>query len=159
MPAKTHFTIEYTCGHTEDRDLSAKPAGDRAGFARWLGTHQTCSRCFRAANPRDTATDRTAEVTEAAERDGLPTDLVGTPKQVSWALTVRHDLLRAAYTALVEAGELDDADFTVQILDPAAMLDRAGWWIDNRDQDPATLPDLLADPGTLTAGATTENAA
>ncbi|MWJ38168.1 hypothetical protein, partial [Clavibacter michiganensis] len=94
-----------------------------------------------------------------AERDGLPVDLVGTEKQVPWALRIRAELIRGAYEALVESGELSDAEFEEQVLVTARPLDRARWWIDNKDAAAEDLPELLADPGTIDAGASTENVA
>lgn len=165
MSAATHLPVAYKCGHTEDRDLSDKPAGERARSARWYGEHLVCSRCFKKQQGTDSG-DRAAreakelaEATEAAERDGLPPALIGTEKQAAWALQVRHRMIRNAYAELVEAGTLDDADFQADVLEPAARIDRARWWIDNRDQPATDLPELLADPGTIDAGASTENVA
>jgi len=165
MAIPTIWPITYTCGHVENRDLSDKPAGKRSGSAKWYGAKFTCSRCFKKANgsgetdaERDARHAKEADERRAeAERDGLPVDLVGSEKQVDWALRVRQQLLRGAYTALVEEGDLDDADYEATVLEPARPIDRARWWIDNRDIDPVDLPELLADPGALEDGATTEN--
>lgn len=167
MAVKTIWPVQYTCGHTESRDLSDKPAGKRASSAKWFGEHLVCSRCFKKQNgsdesdaERDARHAKEAEqIREDAERDGLPIDLVGTEKQVPWALRIRAELIRGAYEALVQEGELSDADFEEQVLVPARPIDRARWWIDNKDADAADLPELLADPGTMDAGASTENVA
>ena len=167
MAVKTIWPVQYTCGHTENRDLSDKPAGKRASSAKWFGEHLVCSRCFKKQNgsdesdaERDARHAKEAEqIREDAERDGLPINLVGTEKQVPWALRIRAELIRGAYEALVQEGELTDADFEDQVLVPARPIDRARWWIDNKDADAADLPELLADPGTMDAGASTENVA
>lgn len=167
MAVKTIWPVQYTCGHTENRDLSDKPAGKRASSAKWFGEHLVCSRCFKKQNGSDESdAERDAwhakeaeQIREDAERDGLPIDLVGTEKQVPWALRIRAELIRGAYEALVQEGELSDADFEEQVLVPARPIDRARWWIDNKDADAADLPELLADPGTMDAGASTENVA
>ena len=167
MAVKTIWPVQYTCGHTENRDLSDKPAGKRASSAKWFGEHLVCSRCFKKQNgsdesdaERDARHAKEAEqIREDAERDELPIDLVGTEKQVPWALRVRGELIRGAYAALVETEQLSEAEFQVQVLEAAAPLDRARWWIDNREQDAADLPELLADPGVLDEGASTENVA
>lgn len=167
MPVKTIWPVEYTCGHIENRDLSDKPAGKRAGSAKWFGEHLVCSRCFKKQNGSgESDAERDArhaaeekQIREDAERDGLPVDLVGTEKQVPWALRIRAELIRGAYEALVEAGELSDTEFEEQVLVPARPIDRARWWIDNKDAAAEDLPELLADPGTLDAGASTENVA
>jgi hypothetical protein len=167
MPVKTTWPVTYTCGHTENRDLSDKPAGKRAASAKWYGEHLVCGRCFKKQNgsgetdaERDARHEKeAAQIREDAERDGLPIDLVGTEKQVPWALRIRAELIRGAYEALVQEGELSDAEFEEQVLALARPLDRARWWIDNKDADAADLPELLADPGTMDAGASTENVA
>ena len=165
MAIPTIWPITYSCGHIENRDLSDKPAGKRAGTAKWFAAKFTCSRCFKNSNSSsESDADRVARYAKEAderraeaERDGLPVDLVGSDKQVDWALRVRQQLLHGAYEALVEQGDLDDAAYEATVLEPARPIDRARWWIDNRDHSPADLPELLADPGTLEDGATTEN--
>lgn len=167
MPVKKIWPVTYTCGHTEDRDLSDKPAGKRAGSAKWFGAKFVCSGCFRkntssGETEQERDARRAAEANERrteAERDGLPPNLIGSDAQADWALRVRQELIRAAYERLVQEGDLTDAQFEQTVLAPARPIDRARWWIDNRDAEPAELPELLADPGTLEAGATTENVA
>jgi hypothetical protein len=157
MAIPTEYTITHACGHVRTLDLSKKPAGERAGYASW-SAKKDCFDCYR--KNKDDGSDwkeqLRAEAAAAAERDGLP-PLTGTDKQVEWATTVRYQLLQGAYAALVETGELDDDAYNDQILTPAVLLDNARWWIDNRDTDSADLPELFADPGTITAGASTEN--
>jgi len=167
MPIKKIWPVKYTCGHTEDRDLSDKPAGKRAASAVWFGEHLVCGACFRKSNgSSESDEERDArhaaeaeELRDEAERDGLPVELVGTDKQVPWALRVRQELIRGAYAALVESEQMTEGEFQVQVLEAARPLDRARWWIDNREQNPADLPELLADPGVLVEGASTENVA
>lgn len=165
MAVPARLPVTYTCGHTETKDLSNRPAGERARLAKWYGAKFVCSECFvpgavdetRAELEARRATEHQELVAEAA-RDGLPVDLVGTAKQVGWAIRVRQELIRGAYEALVQTDLLTEEDFKGQVLIAARPLDRARWWIDNRDMSPADLPELLADPGTLDDGATTENA-
>ncbi|WP_053384996.1 hypothetical protein [Leucobacter celer] len=61
---------------------------------------------------------------------------------------MRYELLRDAYTGLVQEGEHSEDDFEDQVLEPARKIGRAKWWIDNRDSTSAMLIELLADPGT-----------
>jgi len=167
MPIKKIWAVKYTCGHTENRDLSDKPAGKRASSAVWFGEHLVCGACFRKSTgssesdeKRDARHAAEAEELRAeAERDGFPVELVVTDKQVPWALRVRQELVQGAYAALVESEQMTEADFQEQVLKAARPLDRARWWIDNREQGPADFPELLADPGTVEAVASTENVA
>jgi hypothetical protein len=47
MAVKTLWPITYSCRHSDERDLSAKPADQRAGYARWLSDKQ-CTDCWHA---------------------------------------------------------------------------------------------------------------
>src|SRR5699024_12706669 len=42
------FAIDFSCGHTETKDLSDTPAGKRRGKVFWLGKNYVCSKCFKA---------------------------------------------------------------------------------------------------------------
>lgn len=152
MAIPTEYEIDFKCGHTETRDLSHKPAGDRAGFAAWLAKTQ-CSECFAASAPKRKkeyakkfAEEAREEAQAAAEKMGLP-QLEGSEKQVGWALTVRNDLILGAHDELTEGegASMTEAEFTERILDPAQRIVRAGWWIDNREQDAADLEELVTD--------------
>lgn len=152
MAVKTEWEIDFECGHSESRDLSHKPAGDRAGFAKWLEGKQ-CTECFEKDAPKrkkQYAKKFAAEEREQAEADakklGLPA-LEGSDKQVNWATTIRNSLILNAHTALVEDNdsELTEDEFTARILEPAQRILRAGWWIDNREQEPQDLEELVND--------------
>jgi len=146
----TVWTITFSCGHTADRDLSDRPADRRAGFADWL-TRTPCTDCWRAAQGEDTtskaewlAHKRAAEQAEAEEwsaRYRMP-PLDGTERAVAWGTRCRYQLVAAAYTALVLEGTTSDTEWEA-IEDAARPLTRAGWWIDQRNADPADLPELL----------------
>ncbi|MDQ8704115.1 hypothetical protein RCO28_16700 [Streptomyces sp. LHD-70] len=58
MVVKTIWSINHTCGHQADRDLSDRPADRRAGFAEWLAK-QECTDCWRASKVGD-ETDKEA---------------------------------------------------------------------------------------------------
>jgi len=148
---RTVWLIDHSCGHQDEKDLSHKAADERAGFARWLAGRD-CTDCWQAArtaNTRDTATwvaERRAAEQEAAtawsERFDMP-PLSGTDKAVLWATRCRHALVTAAHHSLVLDGDLDEAAW--QDLEQAVRtITRGGWWIDQRDADPADLPELVA---------------
>lgn len=152
MSIPTTYDITHSCGHSESRDLSDVPAGQRAGKVAWW-SEKPCFTCFRAKNRRtlskEVQAERDAKHEDALadqERSGLPI-LRGSDKQVKWAIDTRYDLLRGAYTDLVEEGELDEAGFEEQVLELARRIDLAKWWIDNREATSSMLLELLADPG------------
>ncbi|WP_180218804.1 hypothetical protein [Streptomyces albus] len=112
---------------------------------------QLSTDCWRAARDGDPvskaeslATKRAEEAAEAeawAEQYRMP-PLEGSERAVGWAARCRRHLVTAAYTALVAEGELDEHAWEA-IEDAVRPVTRAGWWIDNRDADPANLPELL----------------
>jgi hypothetical protein len=134
MAVKTTWTIVHTtCGHTSTVDLSARPADRRAGYARWLAGRD-CSDCWRAARDEDAEdkavwleTKRAAEQAKAdawAEQYRMP-ELDGTSGAVAWATRCRHQLVSAAYTALVLEGSSSESEWE-QIEDAARTVTRAG---------------------------------
>lgn len=150
MAIATHWKIEHVCGHRAERDLSDRPADKRAGFARWLRERE-CIDCWKASREDGRSTvewlqDKRAEEAAAAQtwqrRYEMP-PLEGPVKAVPWGERCRHQLVTAAYTALVEEGETSEAEWA-HIEQEARAVTRPGWWIDQRETDPADLPELLA---------------
>ncbi|MFF2503578.1 hypothetical protein ACFVTY_09420 [Streptomyces sp. NPDC058067] len=68
--------------------------------------------------------------------------LKGTERAVAWGVRCRHQVLAAAYTALVPEGETSEAEWEV-IEESARTVTRAGWWIDQRSSEPDDLAELL----------------
>ncbi|MEY9961003.1 hypothetical protein [Streptacidiphilus sp. MAP5-52] len=150
MTVQIVFDVTHSCGHEVSTDLSDRPADRRAGFARWLSTRQ-CTDCWR----RDRETDQSeraawlvakraqeqADASAWAEQYAMP-PLDGPAKAVPWGERVRHQLVSDAYTALVVEGDLSEEQWQ-SIEDQARTIDRASWWIDQREADAADLPELL----------------
>ncbi|MEC3997151.1 hypothetical protein VSR01_28080 [Actinacidiphila sp. DG2A-62] len=80
--------------------------------------------------------------------------LAGSVKAVAWGERCRHQLVTAAYQELVSEGEFDDRQWA-EVEEAARLVDRAGWWIDQRNAEPVELPELLA--AATDADRTTEN--
>ncbi|MFI9261389.1 hypothetical protein ACIGT4_27325 [Streptomyces sioyaensis] len=151
MAVKKLWTIDHTCGHiTTGADLSNRPADRRAGYARWL-VGRDCIDCWRTARDEDAdskaewlAKKRATEQTEAeewSEQYRMP-PLDGTDRSVAWGTRCRHQLVSAAYTALVLEGTTSEAEWEA-IENAVRPLTHAGWWIDQREADPTDLPELL----------------
>ncbi|KQQ18756.1 hypothetical protein ASF48_17720 [Rathayibacter sp. Leaf299] len=162
MALPTVFEIEHSCGHVAERDLSDKPAGKRAGLAEWLGK-SPCFDCFKAENASTVSAEvkagreaRRAEAIEWATTHELAV-LRGTDKQKDWAFRVRHEMLAASYEALVVGDGMAESDYDKSVLEPARLVDFAGWWIDNRNVEVRDLPELLADAGLDERASSTEN--
>ncbi|MGW6840260.1 hypothetical protein [Streptomyces sp. NPDC054958] len=150
MAVKTLWSIEHDCGHTTQADLSNRPADRRAGYARWLA-QRDCTDCWRSCRSQDATSQsewleqkRSAEQARAdewAERYRMP-PLEGVGRALAWGSRCRHQLVTAAYTALVVEGEMSDAEWE-EFENSLRPLIRTGWWIDQRDADPEDLPELV----------------
>ncbi|MFF7943314.1 hypothetical protein ACFZC5_26680 [Nocardia gamkensis] len=81
------YSIDHECGHTERHQIPGSNSGGQRDRRADLMRHTECSAC--AAEARQA--DRQSRDAAAAEQ-GLP-DLVGTPRQVSWATTIRAEAL------------------------------------------------------------------
>ncbi|MCM1967972.1 hypothetical protein [Streptomyces sp. G1] len=150
MAVRKLWTIDHACGHTAEADLSERPADRRAGYARWL-SRRDCTACWQAG--RDMNTPASAEWVEQkraveqaatdawAERYRMP-PLEGTDRGVAWGARCRHQLLSAAYTALVVEGAMSASEWEL-LEDAVRPLTRAGWWIDQREAEPTDLPELV----------------
>ncbi|WP_019062406.1 hypothetical protein [Streptomyces prunicolor] len=68
--------------------------------------------------------------------------LEGSERAVAWGVRCRHQVLAAAYTALVLEGETSETEW-VAIEETARTITRAGWWIDQRSSEPGDLTELL----------------
>lgn len=150
MAVKTKWTVDHACGHTAIADLSDRPADRRIGYVRWLAGRD-CTECWKT-NRGDEAKDNAAwlarkRAEEQAEAERWAAQfrmppLDGTVRAVTWGNRCRHQLMSAAYTALVLEGATSEADWEVTE-DAARTVTRAGWWIDQREAEPADLPELL----------------
>ncbi|TCU43283.1 hypothetical protein [Curtobacterium sp. PhB146] len=140
-PIPTEWDITHTCGHTVRKNLSDKPAGQRAGTARWFAKNRQCPACEAEQRAAEDA-----ELRAEAERDGMP-ELVGNDGAVRWAVRIRQEFLRASFRELVETNLVDPAVFQRDVLAAARRVTAARWWIDNREIAASDLPELLAEPG------------
>lgn len=146
MAVKTKWDITFGCGHTETRDLSDKPAGQRAGFANWLSNQDECVDCFRANN-KDVIAEKRLEAALANQPKLGLTDLEGTEAQLKWAPIFRNELIVHAHEELVDDGAMTEEDFESRILEPARNIIRAGWWMDNIESEPQDLEELVTTAG------------
>lgn len=137
-------TITYKCGHSENRDLSAKKPFEQAGFAAWL-VKQPCRNCDpkQLKKKQEWVTAKRAEESRdahAAEKKFGMEPLDGPEKIRDWATRIRVELIARAFETL----GLDEDDFAEQVAAPAGEVNAAGWWLDHRDIDPVDLPAELA---------------
>ncbi|MEU3255943.1 hypothetical protein [Streptomyces sp. NPDC006997] len=112
---------------------------------------QISTDCWKAARDADSETkekwlaEKRAEEQEAsaawAKQFDMP-QLEGPAKALDWGERSRHQLMRAAHTALVVEGRWDEADWA-ELEEKARSITRAGWWIDQRDSEGTDLLELL----------------
>lgn len=150
MVVKTIWQITHSCNHAAARDLSDRAADRRAGFAEWLAK-QECTDCWRSAKEGDEQ-DKAAwleakRAEEQAKSDAWSQQyrmppLEGTERAVAWGVRCRHQVLAAAYTALVLERETSEREWE-EIEETARTITRAGWWIDQRSSEPDDLAELL----------------
>jgi hypothetical protein len=166
VAVKTIWPIEYACGHRDDRDLSAKKADERAGYAKWLAS-KDCTDCWRANQGDNNDTlpkqewlaQKRAEERAAVEEWEQKTDmsaLSGSEKALDWGRRCRHEMLSGAYEALVVNGDMPEGQYIEVIERPARLIDRASWWIDNRGAEPEDVRELV-EAAQSTSAVTTEN--
>lgn len=143
MAIPTTFEIDFACGHTEERDLSKKPAGKRKSIAKWLET-KDCSACSKEEKAAEYKKKLYEDALANQKKLGLP-ELEGTEKQLPWATTARDTLIMAAHEEFVmgENPVMDEADFEQNILVPARLITSSRWWIDYRDTELEDLKECL----------------
>jgi hypothetical protein len=162
MAVKTKWTVEHTCGHTASVDLSDRPADRRAGYVRWLAGRD-CTDCWKASRDNDAQekaawlenkrAEKQAEAGAWAEQHRMP-PLDGTDRTVAWGSRCRHQLMSAAYAALVLEGDTTEPEWEA-VEGAARTVTRGGWWIDQREAESGDLPELLQAVGD--ADRSTEN--
>ena len=141
------YTIIRACGH----EARVKARGPMPGREKKLERERQriCRRC--------TIENQKLEAQVAAEAGDLP-ELVGTPKQIAWAMTLRHraladaesylDYLRESGRVKGRAGK-DGELFEAQkerALEPLRARTEAAWWIDRRNEPGASLLESSWDP-------------
>lgn len=166
MAVKTVWPITFSCGHSEDRDLSPKRADQRAGYAKWLADKK-CTPCWRGSqassgerlSDSEFIAEKRAEEAQAAqewESEARMPDLEGAEKALDWGRRSRHNLLSGAYDTLVMSGDVGDKTWTETIEERARRITSASWWIDNREADAEDVAELVQ-AATTTDAATSEN--
>lgn len=128
------YEIQYACGHIATVQLFGK-AYDRECKIKWLEA-QICPACEHAKKEKRRAEEAKA-AEERAEEFGLP-ELKGTPKQVSWALTIRSKLLQREMGKLEhlkksKRATAEDIEKQSQLLDWLCQHDQSRFWIDHRN--------------------------
>ena len=137
-------TIVRACGHNDVVTIrgSAKRLHLKLGRER----ARTCRPCY--------VQSQKAQAEAAAEAEGLP-PLTGSPKQIAWAISLRHKALSDAEAYLDHLDENEgrpkasarDAELfeakKERVLEPMKAQSEAAWWIDRRHDSPVALLESL----------------
>lgn len=137
------YGVDYACGHS-DRMQVYGPVRNRQAIADQEG-RKDCPACYRQKQDEINAR-KTADATAAAAISGLP-ELLGSSKQVAWAMTIRQNaqaniaLAVARYQEAVDTNKLMSTPLTVPSLEDFVNFAQrvmrqteAKYWIDRRQE-------------------------
>lgn len=140
MSNEDWYEVSHACGHVITTEIGGRhetrqQRADRRGARKC----KTCEKEEREATFQQNAADAVAWATERK----LP-ELEGTSRQVGFANIVRADLLKTAYTRLVDPPRTEDIQTLGQICDAAGRWTDARFWIEYMDSLSPTV--IEADP-------------
>jgi len=115
------YDVTYTCGHTETVELFGKTS-ERERKIAWMEQNCVCPTCYKEKQQK-----------EAAAFD-LP-ELTGTPKQISWAETLRNGVFEKLEFEKLARGKNPTDEF----VDWLKSQTESRFWIDNRGASIALL--------------------
>ena len=121
--------ITHRCGHAEHHVVAGYWVADQDREAARLARHR-CRDCVEQAKQVAAAQAQSA-AREQLGAVSLP-PLRGSPRQVAWAETIRLQQLAALCRAMPG------------IVEQAAQLDDARWWIEHRSDPVARIAALVA---------------
>lgn len=142
MAIPTQFKIEFSCGHTETKDLSKSAPGKRKARAFGLGKNFVCSKCFKKQGHESLEKQNQQQLidAEAFETEYQLPAIRGTEKQINWATRVRYEVL----AEILDSDESEsDQHLAAHVIDVARAIPKAGWWLDNCTDKNLTVDDLI----------------
>ena len=108
------YDVTYACGHTETVELFGKTS-ERERKIKWMEGDCLCPSCCKAKQQKEAAAFNLPELT-------------GTPKQISWAETLRNKVFRELNKVFRELSEEAPAEF----VDWLKGQTESRFWIDNK---------------------------
>jgi hypothetical protein len=141
---QTQWSVFHVCGHRQEHDLTKITPKDRESRARWLAT-RVCTKCWKSLTPEPTAGPGAAPAAADTWTQVRPLPLLeGTPKQVTWATSLRVMLLSRLWEQRAKAG-MDPDEFVRRVERPAKEIRDASFWIDHREVALGDLEKVLHD--------------
>ena len=126
-------TVSFKCGHESSIQFYGKHS-DRENKKAWM-ERGVCSDCYRAQKQAERELATEAAKTEAT-KTGLP-ELIGSQKQIDWAITIRKNALLAPGNTL--AAECPTPELSPVFAAAKTARTRletetsVKWWIENRE--------------------------
>lgn len=126
------------CGNTFERVSVKRNTREADSWKAWAAqTFDICPACEDKQQA-----EKTARLAEEAKASGLP-ELTGSPKQIAWAEQIRASKAKEIGEYLEQAKVACDAETLKRIERVLSYIrqnmDKASWWIDNRNNSPAIL--------------------
>lgn len=126
------YDVNYSCGHKGTVNLVGKYV-EREKKIEWM-QQGVCPDCYKAQQTAKREAENKAAVVAAADA-GLPA-LKGSEKQISWANSIRADLITGLEKIRTLAIEANQPQAIIDIIDGIINNDAAKFWIDNRGYTP-----------------------
>jgi len=126
------YNVTHTCGHTATHQLVG-PHTERDRKIAYYET-QLCADCWQVEQDA-----KAKEIAEASANQGLPA-LQGSPKQITWAETIRAKILAEIDAVLGKVNPAHKALLDVTLAHLRSQ-DQAKYWIDNRGYSGPSLLD------------------
>lgn len=135
------YEVTYSCGHTGTVELFGT-SKERERKINWYQTCAICPDCYKASKEE--------QIKETEQENNFP-ELAGTPKQVSWAKSIREKMFAqikenyARFYEEIEKNPLHKSEEEIKKLLEEAEITKAefkrvfdnetnaSFWIDHRD--------------------------
>jgi hypothetical protein len=118
---QTQWSVLYVCGHRQKHDLTNVTPRDRESRACWLAT-RVCTNCWKSLTPEwISALGPAPAVTDAWTQVRPVPLLIESPKQVTWATSLRVTLLTCLW-AHHATFEMDPDVFAGRVELPAIVI-------------------------------------
>jgi len=131
------YEVQFSCGHTEIVQLYG-PYKARQAKIDWMRARGLCPACRAAERER-----KNQEAAAANTAAGLP-PLTGTPKQVSWAESIRAEILSGEdeVRARIAApnAPADQVAWAEKALERIRNQTSAAWWVEHRHDPRGYIP-------------------
>lgn len=129
-------TVEHACGHTEDYQFYGKGI-DRDRKQKWMATND-CTACKKEteAQRRELEKAENLKMIKSSGFDISYPDLVGSTKQIAWAVELRAKFVAAILSNIGQSTYTNEQIETLKQYTRDIVSDQVDsrYWIDSRDK-------------------------